>query len=155
MKKTLLLIAFLSILLHKTLFAENLTPSPKTKCPVCGMFVNKYKDFLAIIALKNGEALYFDGAKDFFKFYLNPSKYKKDIKKEHFDKLYVTDYYMLKLVDAKQAYFVIGSDIYGPMGKELIPFEKYDDANVFMKDHKGVRILKFYQVNELVLKGLD
>jgi len=28
------------------------------------------------------------------------------------------------------------SDVYGPMGRELIPFEKMKDAEEFMTDHK-------------------
>jgi nitrous oxide reductase accessory protein NosL len=34
------------------------------------------------------------------------------------------------------AYYVLGSDIYGPMGRELIPFEKEADAKEFIKDHQ-------------------
>ncbi|MCX7770992.1 MAG: nitrous oxide reductase accessory protein NosL [Proteobacteria bacterium] len=142
------IICFLLIFYAPFSHAFEFKPQKVDKCPVCGMFVYKYKDFLALIVLKEGQNLWFDGAKDFFKFYLKPSKYKKDIEKKHFERLFVTDYYTLRLIDAKKAYYVIGSDIYGPMGKELIPFENYDDAKEFMKDHKAKRILKFDEIDD-------
>jgi len=69
--------------------------------------------------------------------------------------IYVTEYYDLKFIDAHTAYFVIGSDVCGPMGRELIPFETLDDAKAFMKDHKGERILRFENVRERTIKKLD
>jgi nitrous oxide reductase accessory protein NosL len=138
------------ILINSISLAEivNFKPTQKDKCPVCGMFVYKYKDFLAAIVIKNGEILWFDGAKDLIKFYFRPEKYKKNINRESIDKIFVTDYYSLKFINGKEAFYVIGSNIYGPMGKELIPFERYDDAKEFMKDHDGKKILKFNEINE-------
>src|SRR5512136_2018218 len=46
-------------------------PTPKDKCPVCGMFVAKYPDFLAQILFKDGSYAIFDGTKDMFKYYYN------------------------------------------------------------------------------------
>jgi copper chaperone NosL len=130
-------------------------PSPKDKCPVCGMFVAKYPDFLAQIVFKDGSALFFDGAKDMFKCYLNLKKYHPSRKQSDIDSIYVTDYYGLTSIDGVAAFFVVGSDIYGPMGRELIPFEKEADAMEFMKDHKGLRVLKFIDVTPDLLKNLD
>ena len=41
----------------------------KDKCPVCGMFVAKYPGFLAQIQFRDGSIAFFDGPKDFFKYY--------------------------------------------------------------------------------------
>lgn len=155
MKKILYILTFISFFIYSFVYSESLKPDKQSKCPVCGMFVYKYKDFLAVMTLRNGDIFWFDGAKDFFKFYLNPKKYREDIEQNNFVKFFVTDYYSLKFVDAKKAYYVIGSDIYGPMGKELIPFEKYDDAKEFMKDHGGKKILKFSEVNDKILKEMN
>jgi copper chaperone NosL len=130
-------------------------PSPKDKCPVCGMFVAKYPDFLAQIVFKDGSALFFDGAKDMFKCYLNLKKYQPSRKQSDIDSIYVNDYYRLTFVDGFEALYVVGSDIYGPMGRELIPFEKEADAREFMRDHKGNRVVKFIDVTPDILKNLD
>ena len=39
-------------------------PSPTDKCPVCGMFVAKYPDFLARIVFQDGSYAFFDGSKE-------------------------------------------------------------------------------------------
>ncbi len=54
--------------------AEFIKPSPKDKCPVCGMFVVKYPDFVGEIVFKDGSYAVFDGAKDMFKYYLELSR---------------------------------------------------------------------------------
>lgn len=133
----------------------NLKPDIKDKCPVCGMFVYKYPDFLALIITKNNEKLWFDGAKDLFKFLIEPHRYKINFDKNKILAIYVSDYYSLKLIDATKAFYVIGSDVYGPMGKELIAFENFSDAKEFMKDHRGKKILKFKEVNEKILSELN
>jgi len=130
-------------------------PTAKDKCPVCGMFVAKYPDFLAEILFKDGSSAFFDGTKDMFKYYLNLKKYQPSKKISDIDSIYVTDYYHLTLIDGVSAYYVLGSDIYGPMGRELIPFEKEADAKEFMKDHQGKSVLRLKEINEKVIKSLD
>ncbi|HVP80477.1 MAG TPA: nitrous oxide reductase accessory protein NosL [Thermodesulfobacteriota bacterium] len=130
-------------------------PSPKDKCPVCGMFVAKYPDFLAQILFKDGSSVFFDGTKDMFKYYLNLKKYQPTRNVSDIDSIYVTNYYDLTLTDGRSAYFVLGSDVYGPMGRELIPFKKEVDANEFKKDHQGKSVLKFGEVTYEMVKSLD
>ena len=130
-------------------------PSPKDKCPVCGMFVAKSPDWVGEIIFRDGSVAFFDGAKDLFKYYLNLKKYNPNLTTADVGAIYVTEYYNLKMIDGYTALFVIGSDVYGPMGRELIPFETLDDARSFMKDHKGERILRFKNVRARLLKKLD
>jgi nitrous oxide reductase accessory protein NosL len=130
-------------------------PTPRDKCPVCGMFVYKYPDFLAEIVFRDGSVAFFDGAKDMFKYYLNMSKYNSRQKATDIESVYVNDYYSLTLVDGLKAYYVQGSDVFGPMGRELIPFEKEREAREFVKDHKGKALLKFQEITDPIIKGLD
>jgi len=132
-----------------------LNPSPTDKCPVCGMFVAKYPDFLAEILFEDGTYAVFDGTKDMFRFYFNMKKYQPSKKPSDIDFIFVKDYYSLNFIDGYEAYYVLGSDIYGPMGKELIPLEKEGDAKTFLEDHKGHSILKFSDINTALIKGLD
>jgi nitrous oxide reductase accessory protein NosL len=67
----------------------------------------------------------------------------------------VTDFYNLDKIDAKKALYVIGSDVLGPMGHELVPLATRADADDFMKDHKGKRVLSFDQVTKEVAEKLD
>ncbi len=128
-------------------------PGAKDLCPVCGMLVSKYPNWVATIAYKDGHAHHFDGAKDMFKMWFDPAKYVAGHKREHMAEIWVTDFYSLQRIDARKAWYVIGSDVLGPMGDELVPLASKEDAADFFKDHKGKRILDFGQVTlDLVLK---
>ncbi len=130
-------------------------PSPKDKCPVYGMFVSKYPAFLSEILFKDGTSFFFDGTKDMFQCYFSVKKYQPSKKQSDIDSIYVKDYYRLAFIDGMKAYYVAGSDIYGPMGRELVPFEKEADAKEFMKDHKGQSLVRFGDVTLKILRGLD
>jgi nitrous oxide reductase accessory protein NosL len=130
-------------------------PSPADKCPVCGMFVAKYPDFLAQITFADGFQAWFDGVKDMMKYYFDLPKYQPGKKPEDIKTIMVADYYALKPIDGLKAFYVVGSDVYGPMGRELIPFAEEAAAKEFLTDHKGQAILTFPQITPEVIKGLD
>jgi nitrous oxide reductase accessory protein NosL len=130
-------------------------PGPREKCPVCGMFVAKYPDWQAVLHFADGSRAVFDGAKDLFKFLLEPGQYLPSRRREHVVSLFVTDYYSLSLIEARTAWFVLGSDVYGPMGRELVPFAKRAEAEEFRLDHHGSAILAFGEVTAEILGGLD
>jgi nitrous oxide reductase accessory protein NosL len=128
---------------------RNLIPPKDARCPVCGMFTAKYPKWTAYIQAQKGEKLYFDGVKDMMKFYFDPQRYHHD--KEVFTQIEVTDYYTLEALDAKKAYYVLGSNIYGPMGEELIPFKTKADAQHFKAQHHGKFIHTFDTIQEKFL----
>jgi nitrous oxide reductase accessory protein NosL len=120
------------------------------KCPVCGMFVHKYPKWSAL-AISKDHKHYFDGNKDFFKFIFEPKHFGHD---EVISELFVTDYYTLKKIEAKKAYYVVGSNVLGPMGHELISFEKLEDAKVFKREHLGKAIYEFNEIRKNLVYGL-
>lgn len=124
---------------------EKIVVPEGARCPICGMFVAKNPQWAAMID-DGAEGLYFDGVKDMMKYYFKNNK--------KFDKMFVSDYYKLHKTDARSAFYVIGSDVYGPMGEELIPFASEAQAQTFAKDHAGKRILKFDEIDESIIKGL-
>ncbi len=131
------------------------TPGPSDKCPVCGMFVAKYPDFVAQVIFRYGGYAVFDGSKDLFRYLQNLGTYAPSRRGSDVAAIYVTDYYSLTPVDGKAAWYVVGSDVYGPMGRELVPFGKESEAREFLADHKGKALLRFPEVTPAVLKGLD
>jgi len=130
-------------------------PAEKDKCPVCGMFVAKYPDFLAQVLYKDGHYALFDGVKDMFKYFFAMQKYEPSRKKDDIDSVYVTDYYALTPIDGHQAFYVEGSNVFGPMGRELVPFGNEEDAREFMVDHMGKSLYKFHEITPEIIKGLD
>ena len=134
---------------------EPVKPSQKDKCPVCGMFPAKHPDFGAQILFEDGSYAVFDGVKDMFKYYFNLAKFNPSKKLAHIDSIYVKDYYDLTWVDGYEAFYVMGSDVYGPMGREIIPFVKKAAAEQFMIDHIGKSLLKFDEITYDLIKGLN
>lgn len=130
------------------------------KCPVCGMFTYKYPKWAAQIFYKEGEHQHhysFDGVKDLMKFYFDPMAWGKytDAKQENISKILVSDYYSQKAIDGTKAYYVLGSDILGPMGDELIPFALQSDAQTFLNDHNGKIMVTFDKITKEDVYKLD
>jgi len=130
-------------------------PDADEKCPVCGMFVAKYPDWVAEIIFNDGSVVFFDGCKDFFKYYFNLDEYAPGKARQDIDALYVTEYYSLEFMDAHTALYVVGSNVYGPMGNELIPFVDLESAREFLKDHEGKAIYTFDEITPGVIGRLD
>ena len=157
-KKAMLLLTLGLLLCTFSVFAVQYAPVsvPKdAKCPVCGMFVAKFPDWSASIVYRDGTKIYFDGPKDLLKYYLNPRKYDPAKKRADIAFVGVKDYYSLAVIDGRQAYFVVGSNVYGPMGKEPIPFAKKSDAEGFQMDHQGRKPIRFNEITPELLKMLE
>ena len=122
------------------------------KCPVCGMFVSKYPKWAARI-IENSNTHYFDGVKDMMKFYIFDIDFPYDRNK--ITNIEVTNFYTLSTIDAKKAFYVVGSDIFGPMGNELIPFFTKEAAQNFLNDHGGEQIILFDAITPKLVMGLD
>lgn len=119
------------------------------KCPVCGMFVYKYPRWVAQMFYKNKKHHSFDGMKDLLKFYFDEPN------KENIEILLVKDYYSQETINAMDAYYVVGSDVYGPMGEEFIAFSKQNEAQGFYSDHRGKKILYFQDITKEEVYKLD
>ncbi|MBA3998871.1 MAG: nitrous oxide reductase accessory protein NosL [Candidatus Accumulibacter sp.] len=130
-------------------------PGNKDLCPVCGMLVSKYPNWTALAIYKDGHAHYFDGAKDMFKYLGDLKKYAPKHRPEDIAGLWVTEFYGLSKIDARKALYVIGSDTLGPMGHEFVPLETQADAEEFLKEHKGKRIVSFEQISAELASALD
>ena len=118
---------------------------PNEKCPVCGMFIANYDQWLTQIINEKEKPLVFDGVKDMMAYYFNSELYggSSDLSKAE---IWVRNYYTLDYIDGRTALYVIGSDVLGPMGDELIPFSTLKEAENFKKDHQGTDILGFDEI---------
>ncbi len=120
-----------------------ITPPKNARCPVCGMAISLYPNWSAMMII-GGKKIYFDGVKDMMKYYLDLASYHYDRKRV--SQMVVKEFYHLQPIDAKKAFYVIGSDVRGPMGDEFIPFKSLKEAQTFMQDHHGKKILRFNEI---------
>lgn len=129
-------------------------PGPRDRCPVCGMFVAKYPEWLAAVRVRDGSVAWFDGPKDALKYLRDPAR-RRTPRENEVLAIRVTDYYSVTLVDAEAAWFVMGSDVLGPMGRELVPFAREHEAIEFARDHGATTILRFREITAAVLEALE
>lgn len=130
-------------------------PGPRDLCPVCGMFVAKYPLWLATLVWSDGTVFHFDGAKDLFKYMGDLPRWAPGRRREDIAKVGVTTYYEGERVDAFRAVYVLGSDVYGPMGHEAVPHATRADAEEFVKDHAGRRIVASGDLTPALMRALD
>lgn len=69
------------------------------------------------------------------------------------DALRVREHYDHAVVDASAVRFVVGSDVLGPMGPDLVPVAP-DRASKFLRDHEGERIVSVGEVDLAMLEAL-
>ncbi len=91
-----------------------------------------------------------------FKFVLgltNKNEPKHWVDRSDIAAIFVTDYASKQYTDATKAYYVKGSDVQGPMGDDLVPFAKSEDAHAFASQHGG-EVLTFEDITPDIIKSL-
>ena len=162
MKKILIL----ALLLSNTIFAKNLIePSSRykmdytkdTRCIVRNFFVYKDPKWVSKIELRNGKKLFFSSVKSMFEFYHRPGKwYDIGVKDEKdFKDIIVTDYQTMKLINAKNAFYIYGSRAHSPAGDDLVAIENEQDAKKFSTNYSGKRIFKFSEVSDALIRLIN
>ena len=120
------------------------------RCPVCGMYPARYLKWGSQIIYADGATHFFDSPADLMLFLREPARYAKDhtaaIPREEIAALYVTDYGGGQWVPAREAFFVLGSSIKGPMRSPDLPaFARREAAEALVAEHGGA-VLDFASV---------
>lgn len=140
-----------------------------TKCSVCGMVIGgkdaqgvtvTYKDGRAVgfagvaaTVFKDGHVVGFEGARCLFIYNSVPQKYGVDTK--DISRQYVTDFVTKKMIPLSAAFLVLGSNVMGPMGYDMIPFVTKQEASTFAVEHDGKWIVQVHEVNRTQGEGLQ
>lgn len=160
MRKILTIV--MAIAFTMSLHAEGMVASKDERDLMCGMQPYKDPRWMSEIELTNGKKLHFVSVKCMMLFYYKNDKW-HDLelklpkeKYEHIKELKIQDYNTLKIVDAKKAFYVYGGHIMSPKGDDLVPFEYEKDAQNYMKENGGNKILtwKHFKLNLFDLLNL-
>lgn len=119
------------------------------ECPLCGMYPARYPLFNCQLIFEDHTYEAFDSAEGLLIYLLFPDK--TDHKAKPYHQIYFKDYLNERWVDAKNTYFVVGSEILGPMGIEFVAFSSEKDAQQFLKAEQGKQIVHFNQVDQAFL----
>ncbi|WNC71803.1 nitrous oxide reductase accessory protein NosL [Thalassotalea psychrophila] len=124
------------------------------ECHLCGMLITNFSGPKGELYREDrGDKVHkFCSTRDMFSFYLDPEN------KRNVTTIYVHD--MSKMpwdepddgyfIDAKTAWFVVGSEKTGAMGKTLASFSQQSDALAFAQEFGG-EVLDFNQVDQASL----
>jgi nitrous oxide reductase accessory protein NosL len=125
-------------------------PTEKDVCSVCGMYPARYPKHHNQIWAKDGSTLHFCSTQCMVNFNADPAKYaKKPVKTKM---AWVTLYSDGMYESAFGAYYVVGSKVDGPMGREAIPFKLKKNADEFVKENGG-KIVSFPQLTPALVMG--
>lgn len=140
MKRRQLLLAASALLV-----AAACTPKTEARCKNCGMKIDPASPWRAELIGPDGSILAFDTPRCA----LTSWRTGKTPAKE----LHVLDYYDRQSKDGKDVRFVIGGDVVGPMGPDLVPV---DPARVskYLQDHAAERALTLDEVTTDVLSAI-
>lgn len=144
MRRPLLLLPLLLLVLAaRSPAAEPPRPGKDERCAVCGMLVAPFPQWVAVLEFKDGRRFYFDGPKDMFVAFFDLPANIPGASIAQVSGVYVTEYYSTRLLPAAEVLFVTGSNVLGPMGKELVPVAGAEAAETFRRDHAGEKIMRF------------
>ena len=114
-------------------------------CPVCEMKLVPGPNSPAAVVFKDGAVVGLDANSDFFKYVLEPEKYKYS--KSDIKSLFVMTMDGKTFFDATKVYFVIAPGDSGQMGAEIIAFVDKAEAEKFSKSKTGSKVVSFIDVS--------
>ena len=115
------------------------------QCSKCGMDVDAAPRWTAGLTREDGTDLRFCSPRCMFAWML---------KEDAAGTAWVTEYYSQRRLPAAGLYFVIGSDVIGPMGDALVPVRGLEAAEQFRKDHDGEKVLGMSEITIELLQSL-
>jgi copper chaperone NosL len=120
------------------------------ECPLCGMIPARYPLFNCQILFEDGTYEAFDSAAGLLIYLHFPDKTGFPLKKVR--KIYFKDYLYEKWIDAETTWFVVGSEILGPMGIEFLPVSSEKMALELRKEEKGAAVVFFNNIDRAFMK---
>jgi hypothetical protein len=117
----------------------------EARCKNCGMRIDPTSQWRTELVAADGAVVAFDTTRCALQSWRSGKTPAKSVR--------VQDYYDRKERDGNDVRFVIGGDVVGPMGPDLVPV---DPARVskFMQDHAADRALRLDEVTPEVLASI-
>ena len=106
------------------------------RCAECGMATGRDPKWEAGVTTADGKALVFDTPRCLLRWLRSEGA-------RGAAGPWVTEYYSSRKAPAAFVYYVIGSDVSGPMGREVVPVSTRPSAERFMAEHHGTAVRDF------------
>jgi nitrous oxide reductase accessory protein NosL len=122
-------------------------------CGVCGMRPARFPVWQTQIIFTDGSMVPFDGSKDMFRYLLNLDRFNPGKSRADVAAIWVKERFSNKWIDGESAYYVVGSSVRGPMGKDLVPFADADEA-AGLRAENGGTVMPFADITMQVIDTL-
>jgi copper chaperone NosL len=122
-------------------------------CPICGMHVVPGNPRGAKATLRDGSVRIFCSTRCLLSWWvkmLEPKSQGNVPGQDSVVEMLVSDHYRHEPIPARQALYVVGSDVVGPMGPGFVPVAGPQDAALLVKDHGG-RAVAFEQIDAALI----
>ncbi|TXH91299.1 MAG: hypothetical protein E6Q78_00540 [Rhodoferax sp.] len=111
---------------------------PDARCPVCGMFPARNREWAAQLVFHNGDTQFFDSPLTLWAYVQDVGRYAPGRQASEIAALWVSDAATGRWTDARRAHYVHGSNALGPMRAGNLPaFAALADAQAFAKARGG------------------
>ncbi|MEN9473987.1 MAG: hypothetical protein RIS48_707 [Pseudomonadota bacterium] len=111
----------------------------QARCPVCGMFPARNRNWAAQVIFKGGDVQYLDSPLSLFHYLQQIPRYTTGRRASDIAAIYVSDQSSGQWLDADQASYVHGSSVLGPMRSGNLPaFTSLAQARAFINQNGGV-----------------
>lgn len=127
---------------------------PDARCPVCGMFPARNRDWAAQLVFDNGDTQFFDSPLTLWAYVQDVGRYAPGRQARDIAALWASDAASGRWIDARSAHYVHGSNARGPMRAGNLPaFATQAQAQAFAQARGGVA-LQAAQVDAALVQRL-
>lgn len=124
------------------------------RCPITGRQLPPESRWTAAVTLRDGRSYYILSPRSLVRAYLHPRDAFRVADVKELTRLIVTDYATGKPLDARQAHFVLGTKIRGPLGPDLVPAADADAAARLQREHPGSRVARLQELTPDLVRNL-
>jgi nitrous oxide reductase accessory protein NosL len=125
------------------------------RCPVCGMYPARYPRWAAQTLFKDGAAHFFDSPLDLFAFLQKVDRHERRYTLDDVAVSYVSDFESGQWIEARHAFFVLGSSVVGPMRDADLPaFGSRKSAEALTRSHGG-KVLTAAEITPELTRSLS
>ena len=140
-RRTMLLTLIVAVLLARSAACGS---KARPRCERCGMFTDIQPRWTAGAVAADGRDVHFDAPRCMF-------EWLRSVEGRGGEAPWVTEYYTQRKRPAAFVWYVVGSDVTGPMGPDLVPIGDEAGAQRFRAEHHGRAVLTFDQVGPSTL----
>jgi copper chaperone NosL len=121
-------------------------------CPVTGRPIPASSPWTAAVTLRDGRAYYLLSPRALARGYLHAREAFR-VEQSAIVRLLVTDYTSGKPIDARRAYFLLGTKVIGPRGPDLIVVDSDEGAKRLQREREG-RVLRLSDLTRDLLRTM-